>query len=267
MNWTFSVAACRYDGVRLSTTSYVLEGDAEQVRTISAGDATGLAAMATTTYRRIAVSDAIVEAGRVDGEPYLLVLRHGSVSFDGLDGNGRRPIAIGAPLLLGPSASLAVAEEWSLSPARPGSTRLSLGSAAKSPYPPHRSPLGAAPLHAIAAEPFRWSRPFAALDADRNAVLAVTCPHSVAAPDETTTIESLVPLVANGSAMEWLATLSDGTVARIRASLPLLLSSIAGATSAPVPGLIDDPVAGERYGYAPSLLTTLTLADVMEDAR
>lgn len=266
MNWTFSVAACRYDGVRLSTTSYVLEGDAEHVRAIAADDATGLAATATATYRRIAVPDTIVEAGRVDGEPYLLVLHHGVVSFDRFEKRNPRPPEVDAPLLLGPSATLAVAEEWSLSPCV-ASSLLSLGTATASPYPPHRSPLGAAPLHAIAAEPFRWSRPFAALDADRNAVLALTCTRNVQAPHAVTTVESLVPLVANGDAMEWLATLSDGTATRIHASLPSLLGAIAGATGAVAPALIDDPVAGERYGYAPPLLTTLTLAEVTEGVR
>lgn len=275
MTWTFSVAACRYDGAVVRTTSYRLEGDAENARAFFEADTSGLAETATSTFRGLGRSDVIVEMGRVDAEPYVLVLRRGAVLALAreitplpLDEHAwsEHAWSLDAPLMLGPSAALAVAEEWSLSTTSILSTVLSLGNADRSPYPPHRSPLGAAPLHAIATDPFRWSRPFAALDADRNAVLTLSSSRRVDASRNFTLIESLVPLVANGNAMEWLASISGGTAMRIRAPLPLLIGSITGATGEPAPALVDDPVAGERYGYAPPLATALTLRDVLESA-
>ncbi|HET8799371.1 MAG TPA: hypothetical protein VFO89_16905 [Thermoanaerobaculia bacterium] len=263
MNWTFSVAACRYDGTTARTTSYVVEGDAYNARTAGEADARGLEKRATHAFRELGKSDAIVEAGRVNSEEYLLVLRRGAVLHHDESSWSAAP---GAPVVLGPSAALALAEEWNLSGEQAIPPFLSLNTAAASPYLPHRSPLGGAPLRAIAAEPFRWSRPFAALDADRNAVLALSASRMADAPRALAFVESLVPLVAGGNTMEWLASISGQVVTRIRISVATLLAAVTGALGEPEPGLIDDPVAGERYGYAPPLATSLTLRELMENA-
>jgi hypothetical protein len=261
MSWTFSVAACRYDGTLARTTSYVVAGDAHGARTVGEADARGLAETAMRTFRDLSDDDAIVEAGRVDGDDYLIVLRRGAL-LQVPQSEHSWSTSPDAPIVLGPSAALALAEEWSLSPIE--SAVLTLGNADTSPYPPHRSPIGSGPLHAVATDPLRWSRPFAALDADRNAVLSLTASRTIAPPGEIAFIESLVPLAAGGDAMEWLASISGRIVTRIRASVALLIGSVVGATGQPAPALIDDPVAGEHYGYAPPLATRLALRDLME---
>jgi hypothetical protein len=265
MSWTFSVAACRYDGALVRTTSYVVAGDAHGAWTVGGADARGLTETAMRTFRELGKDDAIVEAGRVNGDDYLMVVRRGAVLQVPQNERGWST-SPDAPIVLGPSAALALAEEWSLSPTSIESAVLTLGKANTSPYPPHRSPIGNAPLHAIATDPFRWSRPFAALDADRNAVLSLTASRTIAPPREIAFIESLIPLVAGGDAMEWLASVSGRIVTRIRASVALLIGSVTDATGQPAPALIDDPVAGEHYGYAPPLATRLALRDLVERA-
>ena len=265
MNWTFSVAACRYDGTIPRMTSYVVAGGADGARTVGEADAHGLREIAMRTFRELGKDGAIVEAGRVNGEDYLVVLRRGAVLQVPPSELGWST-SPGAPVILGPSAALALAEEWSLSPTPIESPVLTLGRTDISAYPPHRSPLGNRPLHALATDPFRWSRPFAALDADRNAVLTLTSSRIVEPPREVAFIESLVPLVAGGDAMEWLASISGRIVTRIRASVTLLIRSVSGAAGEPAPALIDDPVAGEHYGYAPPLATSLVLRDLVESA-
>jgi hypothetical protein len=268
MSWTFAVATCRCIGDRMTTTSYIVEGDAHGARCVSAPDAPELMERAQETQRAVAIDDAVVEAGIVNDEVYVLVLRRGEVLALGpsltetvVDAGPMTPTP-SATVVFGPSAVLAIADEWAQSPARRHPSMLSLRTDGQSPYPPHRSPIGTAPLQALATAPARWSRPFAAVDEDCRRPLFVSAHDGVRRPSVTVTIAALSPLLATDDVIQWHAILAAGGEVRFRAGVSELVGAIVGFVGDLAPAVIDDPVSGERFGCAQPLMTSLCMRDL-----
>ena len=268
MTWHFSIAACRCHGTSLRTMSYVVEGDASGVRCLPATEMTGLVDQVRDAQRLAGFVDAAIEMGLVNEEPYAMVLRHGCVASLAptltpmTDRQWTERRSTTATIVLGPSATLSLADECAQAGVASHVSKFSIGAAAESPYPPHRSPLGAEPLDTLASNPAQWCRPFGALDEDYRPPLVVSCLRDAPPPRETLTIDSLLPASLVENQVLWRAVLSTGDVMRFRASLFELVDSVVGAAGGLAPAMIDDPVSGERFGVAQPLQTSWTLRDL-----
>jgi hypothetical protein len=206
------------------------------------------------------------------------------------------------PVILGASAVLALIEQVlefvSTNSAHTGSTisnHLSVFESAVSPYAPHSSPLaalgeewasqrtliaqgvlrefaGRGPDSQLFLHPERWSHPFAALSTDSLSNLFVTCDRKAAFPRRALFVEALTPLASGFGLILWEGLFSvmtgknkrlvDDAPTKVRLDARQVLSQISGAVEAPRPALASDPIAGDRYGVAPSLLTGLSTDEI-----
>jgi hypothetical protein len=174
---------------------------------------------------------------------------------------------------------------------------ISLLQVSHSPYPPHYLPLaflGYDPwereiIHkgtfllrledlsfgemAFLTNPEIWYRPFAALSADEWGSLKVICSMIAPMPLKFLMIESLIPLSFGGGATEWEATFSlydcnRGFAAgdpslRLTFDIHHILSRISGCLGACRPTLARDPILGDYFGLAPTLLFDSCASDLI----
>lgn len=207
------------------------------------------------------------------------------------------------PVVLGESAVLALVEESFALAASTADTagpsiqsKLLVEEAAESPYPPHalRTPLmdGArAPLSeastdgsdlgalrssavALLLQPGRWSRPYAALTTDAVGCLAITAHSSRALPARALVVDSLLSLADGAGPHLWEAELSllDPEYGLAAGAAPVtlildarqVLANALGMTGGRRPALVRDPILGDRYGIAVSLLTDLSAGYILE---
>jgi len=206
------------------------------------------------------------------------------------------------PVILGASAVLAMIEQVlefvSTNDAHTGTTisnHLSVFESVISPYAPHSSPLAAlgeewsnrrtlidqgvfkkfavrGPDSQLFLRPERWSHPFGALSTDSLGSLSVTCDRKAALPKRALFAEALTPLSSGFGLILWEGLFSvmtgknkrlvDDAPIKVRLDAWQVLSQINGAVEAPRPALASDPIAGDRYGIAPSLLTGIRTGEI-----
>lgn len=172
---------------------------------------------------------------------------------------------------------------------------LSITEAERSPYPPHALPRiefdelrtktrsGVSDcidqttfkqnFEQLLLRPEWLARPFAALEADKIGSLTIDCKAATTMPDRAFIIDALTPLAAWPGAIGWEAEFSllSQQSRRVAGASSLLLrfdpqkiiASIRGAIGKNLPALVRDPVAGDRYGLAPMLLTDLQAGDLL----
>jgi hypothetical protein len=269
MTWTFSVIACRCVGKRLETISFVVEGDAHDAWCRPGRCSNAIVQAARRAQRAIALEGAVIEVGVANDQSYTLAMHHGCVLGLGpslmttLIERRPMPALSSAAVVLGPSAMLAIGEECMRLGAPRRAPNILVSISDQSPYPPHRSPLGATNLAALLARPACWCRPFAALEGDCSQPLIVMSAHRAESDCATVTVDSLTPLLDSDDTVQWRATLSTGQSCRIHASLRELDNAIVGSVGELAPAVIDDPVSGERFGLAQPIVTSMRLGDVM----
>lgn len=155
-----------------------------------------------------------------------------------------------------------------------------------SPYPPHTSPLDL-PVKLPRTElrlpddltqtkslfrPERWSRPIEPLKEDVTNSILVNYDLTAPKPERAVIIEELTPVTVQTGSGRWLARAALGGPGRNRkavlADLPLelnplnVLRMIHGRLSGLRLGVVQDGIAGERYGFAPAVLAAGTIRDV-----
>ncbi len=155
-----------------------------------------------------------------------------------------------------------------------------------SPYPPHTSPLDLpvklpltelglpddlTPMKAL-FRPERWSRPIESLQEDVTSSILVNYDLTAAEPERAVIIEELTPVTSQTGRGRWLARAALGGPDRNRravlADLPLkldpldVLQMVHGRLSGLRIGVVQDGLAGERYGFAPAVLTAGTIRDL-----
>lgn len=284
--WRQCVSLVRHSGVLTERLDYQVEFDGRDI-CISEFDCRhppdGRPRNAGCTVFETGTVTSTID-GRTTGRPYVLAVdANGALRETAAASTMRRPDD--APVVFGPSAVLTLAEEWLAAGGTADGSPLQIGESLVSPYPPHavpgaadaEVPLGtlddSARLEALLMQPAAWSRPLAALDADRFASLRVSCRASARMPATALLVDSIVPLTANPAAMEWQATLSVTAGGRVRALAPpvrivsaveALVGTIVAAAGPKTAGVVRDPVAGDHYGRAAPLLTSLLGRDLAE---
>ena len=154
-----------------------------------------------------------------------------------------------------------------------------------SPYPPHTSPADlVTPQELLVDEPlpppqlrrlFRpesWSRPAGALIEDNLGSLMISCEAAGEAPPSYVVLEELVSVSTGSARARWLARAgirTDGQQIASRTDLMLdfdplrMLETCHGALSGVQVGVVGSPLAVERYGFAPFLLVSDRLVDLV----
>lgn len=209
---------------------------------------------------------------------YLLKTRRGAVVVGAPAPGGAEVGAVAPdwPVVLGPSAVLGLVRHCAeTAPARVRrelAHAVAIDDRARSPYPPHNS---AAP--GPWGRPELFGRPFGALASDAFAGIDVRSNGmAVRVVGQALFIESLTPLAADESPLEWEGYAAFGDGARmvevdrpVRVALDAwaTLSSAGGAIGPDAMAMADDAISGPRFGHAPSLATVLRAGDVMEPSR
>ena len=204
------------------------------------------------------------------------------------------------PLVLGPSAALAVLAHWiefSTSPHRElpanGKTKLRFAESYQSPYPPHtalglglgKKYSGSADLKKKAAsfeavKPLLvrqdlWSRPLSALFHDGLRHWTMSCDDQVSWPPHAVILDALAPLECGSQVIDWEAVYSlrgeDGHMAgvgkpvRVRFEPRTLIGRVRGSIGQMMPGYVDDPIAGKQYGLATPLACDVLLSEILSE--
>lgn len=155
-----------------------------------------------------------------------------------------------------------------------------------SPYPPHTSPVDLIGTRQLQHEeptpppsrlrglfrPEWWSRPAGALVEDTVGSILVSCDMTGAAPALFVLIEELVPVSPRPGRGRWLARAALGTTGDRLASGhdlvldidPLrILHACCGALGGVQVAVVGNPLAGDRYGFAPFVLLSQRLTDLV----
>ena len=129
------------------------------------------------------------------------------------------------------------------------------------------------PLFYLLTRPDRALRPLAAATHFNRRNLSVRCGRTVPAPSPAVLVDSWRVRVGPRSGRvlfhaELSRTGPDGERLAVPQAVALsvdpwwLLERIEGASAPPSPAVDEDPIEGNGYGYAPTLVTGLTLADL-----
>lgn len=170
----------------------------------------------------------------------------------------------GLPVVLAPSAVLALTAavlELGDVRARALPHWLLALSTDRSPYPPHDD--------RGLARAERWLRPMSTARTSRDPLVVSSALPAVPGPRDAVRVESLVSLDTRG--LRWQARFAveggggrwwvDGP-AHLQARAADLLGATCGEVEPRRVALDHDPIDGERFGWAPELLTSLTGADL-----
>jgi hypothetical protein len=301
--WRLGVNLARRSAGKLTSLAYSIARDGETMSIDAPEDARGLppppdVAGALLVETGVVWSDA---AGVQSASSYVLIVRRGSVatflvqrgalSLDvprlDAEANGDARPPAGVPVVFGPSAALTLAEESLLRDDIERNARFAVTESLVSPYPPHVLPGGwdhehppatldpGARLDALLLRTASWARPFAALDADHFASLRLRCAVHGAMPRRALYVDSMIPLTGGSQTIEWEAAVSIVEEGRMRevtrpvrffASVALLAGSIRAAAGGRSIGVVRDPIAGDHFGLAPPLLSSLRAGELLEVA-
>jgi hypothetical protein len=155
-----------------------------------------------------------------------------------------------------------------------------------SPYPPHTSPVDLLTSQQLQDDeppppsrlrglfrPEWWSRPAGALIEDTLSSVLISCELAREAPARSVVIEEMVPVSSDLGSGRWLAratlrTNEDQLASRTDLALivdPLrMVENCRGALSGVQVAVVGNPIAGERYGFAPFVLVSERLAELVK---